>query len=117
MYTCYRPTKPIQFSSLFSDRFKEEGAAESKDPRYTTSWRRCLGDGIEHVWVYRDADGNVASLAVWDHEFASLELLKKIEDVFGVEIVSEKDPRYWGYETGGQLKRALAAGVLPPPLI
>jgi hypothetical protein len=62
--------------------------------------KRCLTDGRRNfLWVYIDGDGSVSLLTVYLPNGNPSRILSIIADVFGVEIHSEHEPQYWGFDT------------------
>jgi hypothetical protein len=98
MSTDFRPLGPIRMTDLFDGRLENVGVHQhhSKD---TTSNKKCLTDGRNFLWVFSNEEGMVSSFTRWAPNGSPGRILRAICDEFGVDIVSEHEPRYWGYET------------------
>jgi hypothetical protein len=106
MSTDYCPLPPIRFADLFDGRLKEVGIYEYQ-PQEQTSDERCLTDGRNFLWVYSDEHGSVTFTPCGGN--APQRILRAIADKFDVDIVSEHQPQYWGYETEEEWDAACAA--------
>jgi hypothetical protein len=106
MCTYYRPIRPIQMSELFSGRLKKYGIYDDS----IGDARRLAGElpglnvsnGIHSIVVHVRPDDNdtVAEFASYDedNEIDPHGVIAAIADEFDTEIVSQHDPRYWGYK-------------------
>ncbi len=96
MSTDYRPLTPIYFTDLFDGRLESAGVHEPPTED-RSSRERCLTDGRNFLWVFCD-DKGLASFTRrgWN---APDRILRVIAEKFDVDIVSEYEPEYWGYET------------------
>jgi len=84
---------------LFGGAFEPLGIREYADPRWTTPTSRCLTDGANWLWVYADDEGAVTHMKRCGLFNIAEAILAKIHEVFGVDIVSEHEPAYWGFST------------------
>jgi hypothetical protein len=69
---------------------------------------KCLTDGRNFLWVYGDEKGLVSGFSRYGMN-APQRILQAIGDEFGVDIVSEYEPEFWGYETKEEWEAAWAA--------
>src|SRR5262245_51938530 len=97
MSTDFRPLTPIRMADLLDGRLENVGVHE-KRCEGTTSNSKCLTDGRNFLWVYCDKEGLVSALSRYGMN-APQRILQAIGDEFGVDIVSEYEPQFWGYET------------------
>ena len=97
MSTDYAALTPIHFADLFDGRLKEVGVHEQQNEDETSN-KRCLTDGKNFLWVHSNAQGLVSSFTRHGGN-APQRILRAIADKFDVDIVSEYEPEYWGYET------------------
>lgn len=98
MSTDYRPlNKKIAVRDLFDGRLEEFGVREviTKD---TNGLNRCLTDGYHYLWTYVD-EGNFAESFTRYAGNVAHKILAAIEAAFDVEIVSEHQPQFWGFDT------------------
>jgi hypothetical protein len=96
MSTDFRPLPPISFADLFGGRLKSAGVHEH--PANERSYqKRCLTDGRNFLWVFCD-DKGLASFTRygWNEPQG---ILQAIAEEFDVDIASEHEPEYWGFET------------------
>jgi hypothetical protein len=107
MSTDLRPLTPIRMADLFDGRFENAGVHETQCEG-TTSNSKCLTDGQNFLWVYGDGEGLVSCFCIYGAN-APQRILHAIDDAFGVDIVSEHEPRFWGYETTEEWEAAWAA--------
>jgi hypothetical protein len=92
----YRPLSPISFCQLFDRELEDTGVRQHFNEK-TTSKDKCLTDGQNFVWVWSD-DEEMASFTVYGSNRPQC-ILQAIADKFGVSIVSEHEPQYWGFDT------------------
>jgi len=97
MSTDYRPLTPIRMTDLFDGHLERFGVHE-KHHKDTTHDRRCLTDGLNFLWVDCDEEGLVTSITRHGMN-APQRILRAIGEEFDAEIVSEHEPKYWGYAT------------------
>jgi hypothetical protein len=89
----------VRASDLFDGRLTNFGIREHIVPDATTASNRCLTDGNNFVWVYVDDDGFVTSITRYFPGGAPGKILGAVAKAFDVDIVSEYEPEFWGYET------------------
>jgi hypothetical protein len=97
MSTWYRPLAPIRIADLFDGRLEDVGVYEEQCEA-TISNEECLTDGQNFLLVYDDEKGLVSSFTRRGID-APERILQAIGDEFGVRIVSEYEPEFWGFET------------------
>jgi hypothetical protein len=98
MSTSYRSLTPVRFAELFDGRLKDAGIHEHQSKEEQTSNHKCLTDGRNFLWVRCDQDRLVTTFARYGLN-APQRILRAIADKFDVDIVSEYEPEFWGYET------------------
>jgi len=86
------PARPPFDGALASFQVREEVTDR------TTPNHRCLTDGSNWLWAYRGDDGSVAGITRYGLN-APGKVLRAIADAFDVEIVSDDEPQYWGFDT------------------
>ncbi len=91
----FRPLGEVPFADLLDGRLAPLGIAELVRDGTSTTARR-LTDGQASLWAYAAEDGSVDSFAA---RWTAFGLLARIGDALGVELVSDRDPRFWGFET------------------
>jgi len=64
----------------------------------TSPTSRCLFDGDSYVWVYADPDGIVIRITRFAGNSASY-VIAAIANVFDIDIASEYEPEYWGFNS------------------
>lgn len=99
MFTDYRPLTPITMAALFDGRLEPAGIRERIFEGDTTEWCRCLTDGANFLWVFADDQGRVACLTRFNWPNNADRILMAIHEAFGVDIVSEYEPQFWGFDT------------------
>ena len=100
MSTDYRPIQNIRFSDLFDGRLERLGVREGVTEETGLTSRRCLTDGRNYVWVYKNSDDEFVDRLVRYRLFnLPGEILGAIAESFDTDIVSEYEPKFWGYET------------------
>lgn len=110
MSSDYRPLKEIRWPDLFDGRLEKFGVRECVH----SDGRRYLTDGRGNLWVYRREDDTV-SFTRYASSGAVGNLRWTLEEAFETEIVSEHDPRYWGFETEEEWHQAgVEAGIFEP---
>ena len=67
---------------------------------------RRLTDGRNFLWVYAGSDGALGCMTRFG-ENAPGRILGAIAEVFDVQIVSEYEPQYWGFEIQEEWKNSL----------
>src|SRR5438094_3621550 len=98
MSTNYRPLSPIYIDDLLDGRMKNVCVHERSGLEYSTL-EKCVTDGRNFLWAYFDVEGLVTSFTSYMPNGSPHVFLREIAATFEVEIVSEHDPRFWGYET------------------
>jgi hypothetical protein len=93
----YATLKSVSAQELFDGRLEAYGVREHTE--HTTDRKRLLTDGRNGLWVYIDDKGRVSSLTRYASCGAPGKILQAIADAFDTDIVSEHDPRYWGFDT------------------
>jgi hypothetical protein len=105
MSTNFRVIPAVLFSDLFDGALEvfevREHVTESTNPDL-----RCLTDGGNYLWAYRGNDGLVAVFTCWGVN-APGKILRAICDAFDVEVVSEYEPQYFGFETQEAMDAAM----------
>lgn len=91
--------KKVPARDLFDGRLEEFGVREVFTEE-TTPWSRLLTDGRYYVWAHV-SDGVVGDFTRYAGNVAH-KILAAIEAAFDVEIVSEYQPEYWGFETDAE---------------
>ena len=93
----YKTSKRIATSDLFDGRLERYGIREAVHEDWGDEYLRCLTDGHNIIGVLLNDE------YVWQFTRNSLAggygILSVIAEVFNVEIFSEDDPQYWGFET------------------
>jgi hypothetical protein len=97
MSTDFRPITPIRMADLFDGRLEDVEVREQHSEEATSN-RRCLTDGRNFLWVYCNGEGLVSTFTRYGLN-APQRILRAIADEFDVDIVSEYEPEFWGYET------------------
>jgi hypothetical protein len=98
MSTTYAPLDKILASHLFDGRLNKLGVYEHIEQTESTERRRCLTDGRNYVWVYIDTEGIVKTITRYGAN-APGNILGAISETFDVDIVSEYEPQFYGFET------------------
>jgi hypothetical protein len=96
--TDYRPLRPIRFADLFDGTLEPFGVRGHHNDECTNQ-RRCLTDGNNYLWACADDAGFVISLTRYALNGAPGKILSAIAEAFDVDIVSEYEPQYFGFET------------------
>jgi hypothetical protein len=108
MSTDFRPLTPIRMADLIDGRLEDVGVHEHHS-KEATSGNRCLTDGVNFLWVYSNEEGLVSTFCRWAPNGNPQRILCAIADQFDVDIVSEYEPQYWGFETEEECEAAWAA--------
>ena len=108
MSTDFLPLAPIRMADLFDGRLKDFGVHEH-DSKNATVKQKCLTDGRNFLWVYGDEKGSLVSCFSRYGMNAPERILQAIGEAFVVDIVSEYEPEFWGYETKEEWEAAWAA--------
>ena len=97
MSTYYRPLSKIPFAQLFDGRLKKYGVREKIQADTTKSRRYLVGcDGILVINRKKDGDSHFTRPSFMPMPWA---VCDAISEEFKIEIVSERDHRYWGFAT------------------
>jgi hypothetical protein len=105
MSTDYRPLSPIFASELFDGRLEQYGVREHVKPidkhgHGTTEFTRMLTEGrSNYLWVFINDDGTVLCFTRYAPNGNPSRILNAIFETFDVEIFSEHEPQFWGFET------------------
>jgi hypothetical protein len=102
MSTDFRPIGKIRFDDLFTTTLAggrvREHIVHREDDIQKSETTRCLTDGVNYVWAFRDDFGFVHSFTRTAGNHATF-ILQAVIDAFDTGIVSEYEPRYWGFDT------------------
>jgi hypothetical protein len=99
MSTDYATLRKISAEELFNGCLEAHGVCEHTDFMFSTDKMRCLTDGRNGLFVYVNDKGRVSSLSRTASCGDPGKILEAIARVFDTDIVSEDDPRYWGFDT------------------
>jgi hypothetical protein len=64
---------------------------------------------VNFLWVYSNEEGLVSTFCRWAPNGNPQRILCAIADQFDVDIVSEHEPQYWGFDTEEEWEAAWAA--------
>lgn len=106
MSTDYMLLKKIRACDLFDGRLEQFKVYEHIVPDGTTATEKFLSDGRNGLCVYIDDDGYVTMLTRYGAN-APGKILRSIADAFDVDIVSEHEPQFWGFDTQQEWDDAL----------
>jgi len=110
MSTDFRPIGKIIFDDLFTTTLAggrvREHIVHREDDIETSETTRCLTDGLNYVWAFRDDFGFVHSFTRWAGNHATF-ILQAVIEAFDTDIVSEHEARYWGFDTEEEWHAAL----------
>ena len=95
MSTNFRPLTPICLQALFDGRLLGVGVHEHHSTE-TTANARCLTDGGNFLWVFGDES---VGFCAYGAGGSPHRILRAICDAFDVDIVSEHQCQFWGFET------------------
>lgn len=99
----------IKFEDLFDGRLEKYGVNGLPPKNDRMSCPRCLTDGRNYLWVYQDGKQFVACFTCYFPNGVPSKILAAIEEEFGVAIISEYEPEYWGFSTQAEWDAALDA--------
>jgi hypothetical protein len=88
----FRPLGRIAINDLFGGRLKAYGTEH-----WNYEGQRCLYDSTNYVHVY-ERDRAVGSFTRFMGNNAHY-IITSISEAFGMRIVSEHEPEFWGFET------------------
>ena len=93
----YKPLNPIPFEALFDGRLLDYGIHEKHLPAYTSEGCKCLSDGWSTLVCYADDSGHVDSFEgdMFDWQ---VNIVRAIAETFDIDIYSDRDYRYPGYD-------------------
>jgi hypothetical protein len=97
MSTYFHALTPIRMADLFDGRLDHVGVHEHQSEG-TTAHCKCLTDGRNFLWINGNNEGFISGFTRYGMN-APQRILGAIAAEFAVEIVSEYEPKYWGYET------------------
>jgi hypothetical protein len=98
MSTYYLALTPVPMADLVGDRLKKHGIREKVVKGETNRKRKCLTDGTNFVWAYTNKKGLVTDFTRYGGNCPH-EIFDAICEEFGVRIVSEHEPEFFGYGT------------------
>src|SRR5262245_39941502 len=99
MSTDYRPLSPIYIRDLLDGRMKNVRLHERPGLEDGPS-HKCLTDGCSNfLWVYFNEEGLVESFSRYAPNGDPSGILREISEMLDVNVVSEHEPQYWGFET------------------
>ena len=98
MSTNYRPIPDISATDLFDGRLAAFGVHEHHNEN-TTEKSRTLTDNRNYLCVHIADDGLVSAFTRYMPNGAPGKILRAIADTFDVDIVSEYEPLFWGFDT------------------
>ena len=107
MSTDFRPLKHIAATDMFDGRLEAFGVREHFNVD-TTDTSRMLTDGRNYLWVYV-RDDLVAAFTRYAPNGSPGKILSAIAEAFDVDIVSEYEPQFWGFDTEEEWQAAEAA--------
>ena len=97
MSTDYRSLESLPFADVFDGRLARYGVREHVGSM-TCDEHRCLTDGRNYLWCYACGPNQLGGMTRYGAN-CSLRILEVIAQVFDVDIVSEHQPQFWGFET------------------
>ncbi len=106
MSTDYCTLKPVPFADVFDGRLARYYIHEHVVPDETSDGRRCLTDGRHYLWCYASDDGQLVRMTRYGVTNYPLRILEAVAQVFDVDIVSEYEPQYWGFDTQEEMDAA-----------
>jgi hypothetical protein len=97
----------IRLSEVFDGRLERWGITEHISLFTEPGEAQCLTDGEgAYLWIHADEAGMVTT-PTWNK--TSCHIVDALFEAFGVDIVSEHQPEYWGYATEAEWTAAWAA--------
>jgi hypothetical protein len=93
MSTDYIISKKLKAQDLFDGRLEAFGIREHQGDN-----RRCLTDGHDFLWAYMNWEGIVSRVTAHGPNGPG-KIFHAIDDAFDIQILSEHDPKYWGFDT------------------
>ena len=99
MSTDFSLSKRIQASDLLEGRLERFGVRQKMNDE-TSEKTFCLTEGHNNfLWVYIDDEGFVSCLTRYMPNGNPDRILEAIADAFDVDIFSEYEPQFWGFDT------------------
>ena len=98
MSTNFCPLSKIRADQLFDGRLEEFDVVEHINGE-THATKRCLRDGNNYLWVHIGEDGFVTCFTRYAPNGCPSKTLNAVGEAFDTCIVSEYDPRFWGFDT------------------
>ena len=98
MSTHYRALKTIRMSDVFDGRLARFNVREHQGDD-TSPTHRCLTDGVNYLWVSCGEDGSMGCLTRHAPGGNPLPILECIAEAFSVDIASEYEPEFWGFDS------------------
>jgi hypothetical protein len=99
MSTDFRPLTPIRMAELFDGRLERVGVWEHHPKWELAPNQKILTDGSNYLHVYSKEKGLVSSFSRYMPNGNPGQILTAISDEFDVDIVSEYEPQFWGFDT------------------
>src|SRR6516225_5754165 len=99
MSTDFRPLTPIRMAELLDGRLERVGVWEHHPKWELAPNRKILTDGSNYLHVYSKEKGLVSCFSRYMPNGNPGYILTAISDEFDVDIVSEHEPQYWGFDT------------------
>jgi hypothetical protein len=110
--TDFRLSEKIRASDLLDGRLEKFGIQEATAARWyfgpiaseetseeTSYVKKCLTDGRNFLWVWIDDDGFVDTPTRYLPNGAPGKILRAICEAFDIDIFSEYEPQFWGFDT------------------
>jgi hypothetical protein len=107
MSISFRLSKKVLAVDLFDGRLQKFGVREHIHPSETDESKRCLTDGRNYLCVSVN-DGIVDTLTRYAPNGFPLEILYAIDETFDTDILTEDNPRFWGFDTEEEWREAEA---------
>jgi hypothetical protein len=85
-------------SDLFDGRLARFDVTEPDPPNTASERMRCLSNGQNYVWVYRDGDGNVRKVTSYGLT-NPCDILSAICTAFDTDVACEDEPQFWGFDS------------------
>jgi hypothetical protein len=99
MSTDFRPLTSIRMAELFDGRLERVGVWEHHPKSELAPNQKILTDGSNYLHVYSKEKGLVSSFSRYMPNGNPGYILTAISDEFDVDIVSEYEPQFWGFDT------------------
>ena len=107
MSTYYLALTPVPMADLVGDRLKKHDIRENIVKGESNRKQKCLTDGTNFVWAYANRKGFVTDFTRYGGN-SPYRIFDAICEEFGVRIVSEHEPEFFGYETYEEWEAAWA---------